>query len=417
MKKLISLLTVTGLLLTTGAGCAKTENKGLTLYDRTGQSLCVAESAEELKKDDRWAFLEIAVAEAAQALADRQKIGKTEAQKQLFADGYKITTTFDPMAFAALQTAMKTAPEDISLGCALTNLQGDLLAVYSTEESNHASQAYAPYEALMPLSVYAPAMDKELLHWSTVYEGSVTAYEGLVTGASAVAEQGLQALGASASVDFLKTAFGLPMQAETVALRENREGEILPQLARGDVAGMTAVQLAGCYQIFASGGQYTAPSAVKLVTDQVGTVVYVRQQQAQQVVTPETADVLNRMLQGAVQPKGIAPKAKCAEAETAGMAGKGEAGSWFVGVTPGYSCALWHSQSESYRADELFGAVVGQLYGEGTGLSRSFITHKNLHQIAYCTVSGQSFSAGCSQIETGYYKQSDALQICSACVK
>jgi D-alanyl-D-alanine carboxypeptidase/D-alanyl-D-alanine-endopeptidase (penicillin-binding protein 4) len=100
-----------------------------------------------------------------------------------------------------------------------------------------------------------------------------------------------------------------------------------------------------------------------------------------------------------------------------GKTGTGDnyADNWFVGVTPAYSCAVWHGQSDSNRADNLFAAVVGGLYGENSDLLRNFITHENLNQIAYCARSGHAFSNRCTRIELGYYKQTDALPVCSVC--
>lgn len=450
MKKLLTLLMVVSLLCAAGTGCGKAENKGLTLLDRNGQSLCTAYEIKELYADDRWAFFEIAVTEAVEQLAQLWDISLSDAQKALFANGYRITTTFDPTAFKAVQTGLQTAVEGVPYGCALTDLQGELLAVYSTKDekyTNHTQQARAPYSAFKVLSVYTPAVERGIVNWSSVYEDSpykqvkdssgklqdwpanatgeyaqqpTTVYQALRTSLNTVAVKCLQDVGVAQSVAFLQKSFDIPLREEGNVIRTYGEEEVLGSIALGYLeTGVSPVQMAGYYQIFATGGEYTPPAAVKQITDETGAAVYVRNPQPRQVISPETADVMNRMLQGVVKPGGTGVKANCSGVEVAGKTGTGDdnADNWFVGVTPGYSCAVWHGQSDANCADNMFSAVIGELYGEENRQNRSFITHKNLHQIAYCTRSGQALSPGCSRIELGFYKQPDALQTCSACVK
>lgn len=451
MKKTVTLLVALSMLLPVCVGCGKKETpgKGVTLLDRTGQTLCTAVTTDDLHQDDRWAFYEIAVAEAVMRLADTRDLDPAEAKRILFYDGYRVQTTFDPTAFAALQAALQKGEDGVSYGCALTDLNGNLLAAYSVgdEHVNYAGQTRPPYSAFKPLSVYTPAVEKGLIHWSTLYEDSPagqvknekgemqdwpsnssgkysrkeeTVYDALRASLNTVAVKCLRDVGVAESVKFLQNSFNIPLWEEDLAIQQFGEEEVLGSVALGYLeTGVTTVQMAGFYQIFATGGKYTAPAAVSLITDEAGNIVYARKEEPREVVSPATADLMNRMLRGVLLPGGTGTGAYCSDVEVAGKTGTGDDNedNWFVGVTPGYSCAVWHGSNYANQAGAMFALVMGELYKDGANPSRKFITHKNLNQIAYCAVSGQAIAAGCKQVEMGYYQQADALQPCGVCVK
>lgn len=453
MKKLLSLLTVSALVLTVGFGCGQqeqTEDKGMTLLDRRGAPLCTVKKAEELYGDDRWAFLEVAVEEAAAELAKLHGTEPEQARQLMIREGYQVKTTFDPAQFALLQGAVRRSGEEAPLAIVLTDLNGDVTALYSSESddrTNHAASRYAPCSAFKALSVYTPAVEKGLVNWSSVYEDApvkkladdsgkqqdwpanasgtysnkaVPVYEALRTSLNTVAVRCLQDVGVAESVSFLQTAFDIPLKEEAHVIQAYGEEEVLGSVALGYLeTGITPVDMAGYYQIFATGGAYVPAKTVLQIDDADGKTVYLRSKAPKQVVSPETADVMNYLLRGVLKPGGTGAAAACPGVEIAGKTGTGDnhTDNWFVGVTPAYSCAVWHGQSDSNRAEELFGLVTQILYGENDKLGKNFITHKNLQQIAYCAESGHAFSAGCKLIELGYYKQTDTLPTCGVCGK
>lgn len=453
MKKLLRLLTVSALVLTMGLGCGKqeqTENKGMTLLDRRGAPICTVKTSEDLYQDDRWAFLEVAVTEAVTEVAKLWDIDPEQARQQMIRDGYQVKTTFDPEQFMLLQGAVRRSGEEAPLGIVLTDLNGDVTALYSSEDdsrTNYAATQHAPYSSFKALSVYTPAVEKGLVNWSSVYEDApvkkladdsgklqdwpanatgtysgkaVTVYDALRASLNTVAVRCLQDVGVSQSVEFLQTAFDIPLKEERYVIQTYGEEEVLGNVALGYLeTGITPVDMAGYYQIFATGGAYVPAKTVLQITGPEGNPVYLRSKEPEQVISAETADVMNRLLRGVLEPGGTGTAAACPGVEIAGKTGTGDnyADNWFVGVTPAYSCAVWHGQSDSNRAESIFGTLTQILYGENDKLGKSFITHKNLQQIAYCTESGHAFSAGCTMIELGYYKQTDTLPTCGVCGK
>ena len=135
------------------------------------------------------------------------------------------------------------------------------------------------------------------------------------------------------------------------------------------------------------------------------------------MISPATADLMNRLLQGVVAPGGTGAQVRCKDVAVAGKTGTGDgySDSWFVGVTPGYSCAVWHGQHNANQAGTLFAAVVDGLYRTDPMAVRSFTTHQNLYEIAYCTKSGKAFSSNCTSIGTGYFVDPHSLGECTIC--
>ena len=198
------------------------------------------------------------------------------------------------------------------------------------------------------------------------------------------------------------------------------EEEVIGNVALGYLeTGVTPIEMAGYYQIFATGGVYVAAKAVMKIELEDGSAYYTRQKEEKRAISPQTADVMNKLLQGVVEYGGTGVAAYRENIPVAGKTGTGDGleSNWFVGVTPSYSCAIWHGEYESNYAAEMFGVLVDNLYRLNQDAGREFVTHENLRQIVYCTRSGKPFSAGCTQIDMGYYGGGQNLSPCDICGK
>ena len=456
-KRVLSALAVL-LVCLMGCSCGKGPKeqtrvplKAFTVCDSTGAVLLQTQQRGALYDTEYWAYLELALDEAVQLIAEAEGCDTADAQNLLRTQGYTIRTAFDKTAFEALKI-LETQWETVcDAACALTDLHGGLVAVYCTDpeekQINYLTQRHSPYSSFKALSVYTPAMEKGIAHWSSLYEDApykqieneagqlqdwpanvtntysrekVPVYEALRISLNTVAVKCLADVGVQESVEFLQKGFGIPLKEEQYVIETYGEEEVLGSIALGYLeTGITPVEMAGYYQIFANGGLYAAPKAVTGIIREDGSVLYQRQLQEKQVVSQATADAMNRLLRGVVAPGGTGAQAYCKDVEVAGKTGTGDdyKDNWFVGVTPGYSLAVWHGKNESNRAAELFAEVVNKLYQALPNANRKFVTHKNLQQLAYCTRSGKAFSEGCTSIETGYYVSKDALPQCDVCNK
>lgn len=421
-------------------------DSGLTVLDSYGNTLVVAPNTQELYQSEYWAYLDVVVSEAAEKIAEIEDCDPETALEYLFSKEYEIQTAFREDAFRALQAADAQRSTAFPIGCALTDLSGNLLAVYSTKDNvNYALTQVSPYSSFKPLSVYAPAVEAGIINWSSQYEDSaykkwtspegeeqdwpanfsktykmenVTVYDAVRTSLNTVAVKCLADLKVSNSISFLQEKLGIPLVEEAFSAEEYGEEEVIGNIAMGYLeTGITPVDMAGYYQIFANGGKYTPPTAIKRISTSAGEVVYAAQNTSRQVITPETADLMNKLLQGVVKDGGTGAAAACDGIAVAGKTGTGEEKQnyCFVGVTPGYSLAVWHGENENNRAAEVFALAIEALYKDQPNANRNFITHKNLQHLIYCAESGMAMSENCSTIEEGYFGQSNIPGICDKC--
>ena len=417
MKRGISCFLLMAVLLGALAGCK--EESGLTVLDKDGKPV------------DNGAYIQI-VQQQVETLTNGQLERGT------------VYTPYDPQLAKALKNACDLKLNQIAAGCAVTDLEGRLLAVYSTDEAvNYALQADSPYSAFKPLSVYAQALEKGKISWSSHYEDSAykqitdesgqtrdwpanhtntytgqptSVYEAIRKSVNTVAVKCLADVGVSESVEFLREKLHIRLSGEEYAIRVYGEEEVLGNIALGYLTeGVTPVDMAGYYQIFANGGKYMPPQAVLKLCDETGKTVYQWESKPVQVISATTAGIMNKLLQGVVAGGGTGEKAAVKGVQVAGKTGTGDAnsGNWFVGVTPGYSLAFWHGSNQSNIAPELFGYAVESIYLGQPGINTNFVTYVNLQELVCCAESGMAVSGKCTRIEKGYFAEGDAPGSCN----
>ncbi len=420
------------------------EGLPLTVLDAQGNEMIKLSSPEDYAKDARRAYLDIVIQEALSVLTEQ--MGEKKARETLWIHGYTVYTSFDQNLFDAVQVAEKTWSSAADAAIAVTDLQGNLLAAYSnsTEGINYAIAKHKPHSAWKPLSVYMQALEAGKADWSTMYEDSpykeiqtedgklqpwpsnntgiytnekITLHEALKQSVNTVAVKCLSDVGVSESIKFLEEKFGISMTYESKMAQVGSEEEVIGNVALGSLAeGVTAVDMAGYYQIFGAEGSYTRPQTVRKITNAAGETVYKRKSEAQQIITAGTAVIMNRLLQSVVSENGTGAAAFSQDIQIAGKTGTGTdfVDNWFVGTTPQYSCAVWHGQEESNRAAELAGSVIRGLYQANPYAQKEFQSEAKLQQIVYCTESGKPFGKHCTSIAMGWFSMEKTGEQCFA---
>lgn len=429
----------------------KTEQKCVMIFDGNGKELFTAKTAASIYDSEHWAYLEIVLSEAAEILAQQESCSEAEAKELLFTKGYRIYTAFDGTAYKALTMVKSRWGKTCNTASAITDLNGSLLAVFCSDtegkQINYTQERRSPYSSFKALSVYTPAIARGVANWSAAYpdtpykqvkdekgqlqdwpanvtntysEKNIPVYEALRKSTNTIAVKCLADVGVTESMKFLQSSFGIPLKEEEYVVKTYGTDEVIGNIALGYLeTGITPVEMAGYYQIFANGGVYTEPASVKKLCAEDGTEVYVQKQSSKQVINEAAADLMNKLLQGVVAEGGTGETAKCNNVEVAGKTGTGDdyADNWFVGVTPGYSLAVWHGQYDTNQADDMFATVIQALYNDLPDANTKFVTHKNLHQIAYCADSGKRIGPGCTLIDVGYFTEENALPVCDVCNK
>ena len=443
IKSAISIFAITAVIFTL-CGCLG-NNTPLTVLDSKGEKIVEYKSLSKYEKDENNAYIQIAVDEAVKIIAEKQNLSEKTAKKQLFNGGYTLYTAFDSAVDKALNKTCDSLDKEINIGGAITDLNGNLIAAYSTDSKdnlNFATKLTDPCSAFKPLSVYAQAVENGVINWSTRYEDSpykqikgedgkyrdwpknasnvytkryAYPFQAIKESINTVAVKCLKDVGVNNSVDFLQTKLGISLADEKYTASVYGEDEIIGNIALGSLSkGVSVVDMAGYYQMFANGGYYSAPKAVLKITDNNSNEIYKIENKPQQVIKATTSELMNRMLREVVTVGGTGEKANCGDVEVAGKTGTDETGAnnWFVGVTPQYSCSVWHSTQANNTAPEIFSAIVNEIYENNTSAVKSFTYKAGLSTVAYCTETGKMAKAGCTLIRVGYFTHDNVPSLC-----
>lgn len=444
MKRLIALLSMIAVLCGL-CGCGASA-PGVTVYDAAGGVMGTPTSltgvTEDVLTDPAYAaYMEVVLIEAVTALAEATGVTVDEAQKALFRDGYSIYTPFDTAVFAALRTGYRErAPKDLDFAAAVTDYNGRLLAAYNVGDQNYVITPQAPHSAFKPLGVYAPALDAELIDWSTqitdkpysqiagsdgtqqdwprnatgTYSYKKTSlYECIRQSLNTASVHCLHRLGVDASIDFLEKSFGIDLEYEKQTMADKGADEIIGNIALGSMRqGVTPVDMAGYYQIFGNEGKYIAPYAVLEIRDAAGQIVVAHQGEHTQIIKPSTAYIMNQLLRGVVRGGGTGDQAVTTAVPVAGKTGTGNRGegNWFVGVTPQYSYSVFHGDCDGGNiADVLYGSILSHLPQHTV---TDFPACGTVSKGVFCVESGKLFSSSCTRMYVGYYDRTHKPATC-----
>ncbi len=388
-------------------------------------------------------YVMVSVNHAIDIFEKEKDLSETEAEKYLFENVTEIKTNLDKSALEDIAKGYENQKLESNTDCyiATTDLHGKLTAVFSQSDELLGSMAKTyPGSTIKPISVYAPAIESGKAHWSTTFvdspvsktvdengkasdwptnsNGEYTEKEMLLTDALAhstntVSVKLLQKLGVEEAIRVLEEDYGVNVDYEKTKIEGTDETEVLGNIALGYLySGISAIDMAGYYQPFANGGMYCAPTAVDEMLKN-GEIVYKSQYEEKRVFSLETSVIMNEMLQLVVK-YGTGEEARIKGVDVGGKTGttSGNADNWFVGFTPDFTCAVYHSfSSEGNQCPEIFKAAfenkeaVNEDYPESKRITREF----------YCEKSGLLRGNNCVFSGRGYYTVGQQLARCDKC--
>ncbi|MBQ5794163.1 MAG: transglycosylase domain-containing protein, partial [Clostridia bacterium] len=331
---------------------------------------------------------------------------------------------------------------------------GDILGVAGANGAKCANrvQNYAtdvrlqPGSAIKPLSVFAPALEKGIINWASVYDdvplrfendtpwprNAHFAYHGLTDVSTALADsvntvavQILRQLGKQQSLSFLR---------EQLGMRSLGDDDITEAgLALGQFAhGVTLRELTDAYTVFYDGYYHPARSYYH-VTDAEGTVLLSNLHESHRVLSLENAAIMTKMLEGVVQHGTARGKIALTDrVAAAGKTGTTQRGldRLFVGYTPAVLGGVWTGYDYPANQNGISGnvsilvwdEVMTRLYDAGIfdGAPTDFDVPKTVRQMIYCADSGQLPGYACtcdlrtSRTRIGYFTRDNApMHTCS----
>ena len=325
-------------------------------------------------KYNSW-FVDQVIEDAIDLIAEARGVGRKEATNLLYRAGYHIYTTLD-MDIQAIVDEVYQDPSNFDypsakgtpLASAITIVEpytGDVVAVAggvgqktANRELSLATSRRPCGSAIKPVSVYAPAIDEDVVTPGSIiddypvrindtgtggyprnsngrYQGNMTVAYGVRWSINTVASRTLEKLGYSRSFDFMEQNLGFDLDTRDLGMG--------PLAMGGLTYGVTTEEMAAAFAAFANAGVYTTPRTVTRIENNDHSEVVVDNASQSRVAMKETtAYLMNQML------KSVVTSGTGGSANFNGMTIAGKTGTtsdnfdrYFVGYTPYYSAAVW----------------------------------------------------------------------------
>ncbi len=299
---------------------------------------------------------------------------------------------------------------------------------------------------IKPLAIYAPAFENNLITWSSImddspvkkvkdektgqerdypknYDSDLKGYQGpmLIIDALKVSKNTIPVrlsdlLTPKVSYDFVTKELGIT----TLTPASGSNGATL---ALGD-GGFKLHELTAAFQIFGNGGYYTQPKMYTKVTDSEGKVILdATTRSKHQVMSSQTAYIMNKGLWSVVNDGGSGRAAKLANMETIGKTGTSNDRKdlLFMGATPYYVAGIryGHDDNKLTIAKNLYSAhipvwqkIMTEVH-KGKNPAVFELNDDGVVEMAYCTESGGLAHSGCPKQGKGYYKATDIPAPCT----
>ena len=416
------------------------------------QEINLVASKEELNETEiNSYFVDALINQVVEDLCEKYGYEEKRARNMFYSSGYRIYATLDP----AIQSTMEDVFTDVETygikGKDGKALQGSMTVMdYNGHVKglvggigektgnlvlNRATDAKRqPGSTMKPIAAYAPAIEDDLIHYSSIVNDTKTNYNGwtpvnwyksywgnisvqyaLERSVNTIPVYLVNKLTPQVSFEFLTQKLG-------ISTLTSEDVNLAPLGMGGTNGGINTMQSAAAYAIFGNLGQYHAPTLYTKVTDQHGEIVLEYDSTPTVAISEDTATVMNHLLQTVVY--GSNGTGKGAAGYIGNMKIYAKTGTsnnsndlWFVGGSPYYVASCWcgydqqQNISKSGIARTMWGAVMSKIH---SGLeAKQFTDSSYATERYYCTKTGNLATSACPSKATGWYKKSNTPGYCT----
>jgi len=418
------------------------------------QKLIFKAEAKKATNSKQSYFVDTIISDVLRDLQKQKGYSEPIATKMLYSGGLKIYATIDPVVQLAMDTVYKNnssfpkaptgAVQPESAMAIIDPYTGEVKGLVGgrgekagSRTLNRATQALRqPGSTIKPISVYAPAIENNLITPNSVYEdkkisygnwspknyyngfkGSVSVKYAIEISVNTVPVQILEKLGVNTSYNFLKNNLGISSLVE--------QDKNLGSLALGGLTnGVSALELAAAYSPFVNKGIYTKPVTYTKVVDSSGRVLLENKRVSSKAFSEQTASLMANMLKGVVD-NGTGALAKFNSSYSiAGKTGTtdDDVDRWFVGFTPYYVGVVWFGY-DTPRSMSFLGSnptvpvwkkIMADIHTKKNLATKAFTQSSGVSLISYCIDSGKLSTDACandyrgSRVRLDYFKSGTA---------
>ncbi len=301
------------------------------------------------------------------------------------------------------------------------------------------SSARQPGSSIKPLSAYAPAIENNLISYSTIvddvekfykpdwnpnnwyknpsYRGKITIEKALEISTNTIPVALVDQLTRQNSYDFVTKKFKLGH------LNKN-DVDWSPLGMGGTNGGVTTLEEAAAYATFGNGGVYYEPITYKKVTDADGNIILSNESKPSIAISEDTATIMNKLLQNVVYgPEGTGKDIKSAvKMKTYGKTGTSneDMNCWITAGTPYYIASTWCgfdeykplTKSQAKTAKQIWSAVMTEVHKELK--VKEFKDSTDVVKKKYCTSTGLLATENCPKTDEGWYKKKSLPSMCTS---
>ncbi len=434
----------------------KAKTTELTIVGSSG----VQNSDGTVNKSVQSYYVDALIEEVIDDLVAQYNYSRKYAEQLLYTSGYQIYSNMeistqntleryfeDLTTFDTTQLGSKEAPEASMVIC---DLHGNVVALVGgigektgARNFNRATMALRPAgSTIKPIAIYGPAMDQNLIHWSSIlldnyaelitdsngnvrgyprnynwtYSGNMTMIHALKVSVNTIPYKLGELMTARSVFDFVHDDLGLQSLKDP-------DNVNLATLSMGD-GGVYLDELTNAFQIFGNGGTFTESKLYSKVTDAEGKkiVLNAETRDTTRVLDSDTAYVMNKALWRTINEYGGSGRGAAIEGfETIGKTGTSNDRKdlLFVGVTPYYVAGIrygYDDNNEVIPGAQSFQVPVWQeimtAVHEGKNPADFQLNDTDTMPLTYCTGTGMVATHACTSTAGGYYRTNNLPATC-----
>ena len=396
-------------------------------------------------------FVDALINQVVDDLCEKYGYEEKRARNMFYSNGYKIYATMDTKVQSALEEVFTDIDTYGIKGKDGSTLQGSMTVMdYNGHVKglvggigektgnlvlNRATDAKRqPGSTMKPIAAYAPAIEQDLIHYSSIvndtktnyngwtpvnwyksYWGNITVQYALERSVNTIPVYLVNKLEPQTSFDFLTQKLG-------ITTLTTEDVNLAPLGMGGTNGGITTLESAAAYAVFGNLGQYHAPTLYTKVTDQHDEIVLEYDSAPKMAITEDTATVMNHLLQTVVYGgngtgRGAAGYIKNMKIYAKTGTSNNSNDLWFVGGSPYYVASCWcgydqqQNISNSAIALKMWGNVMSKIH---SGLeAKEFADSTYAMERYYCTKTGNLATTSCPSKAVGWYKKSNTPGYCT----
>ena len=305
---------------------------------------------------------------------------------------------------------------------------------------NNATDAVRqPGSTMKPLAAYAPALEKNLItyssilndtattyrdwtpkNWYNTYLGGVTTQYALERSINTIPVALVDKMGVESCYDFVTKKLGIT----TLNPGTNGDKDLSPLGMGGTNGGLTTIESAAAFATFGNGGVYYEPILYTKVVNQDDEVILENKSSPKVAMSEDTASVMTQLLKTVVYGKrGTGTDISKYYNKTTLYAKTGTSNDqndlWFVGGTPYYVGSVWCGYLEMSEIPKAHSKIALKMWGNVMQKVHEKLEYKDftmssyVEQRYYCTETGNLATSACPSKALGWYKKSYRPSACS----